>query len=56
MVSYHAALSHAHNGDRERLKKRALEMLDVVAVKFELECDEELTAMLEEARRSVRSD
>ena len=55
VVSYRAALRHARNGDRERLRRRALELLDVVAVRVEPEHDPALIRLLDEARETVAS-
>ncbi len=48
-------MRHAQNGDRERLRTRALELLDVVAIRIEPERDPALARLLDEARETVAS-
>lgn len=55
LVSFQAAMRHAQNGDRERLRTRALELLDVVAIRIEPERDPALARLLDEARETVAS-
>jgi hypothetical protein len=56
VVSYRAALRHARNGDRERLRRRALDMLDVAEIRLGPDQDVELQQMLEEARRTISGE
>lgn len=51
LVSYRAALRHARKTDRERLRRRALEMLDDVRV--ERQHDPELQRIVNDARRAI---
>ena len=53
VVSYRAALRHARKEERERLRRRALELLEVVAVRVESERDPEFARLLDDARQTV---
>lgn len=53
VVSYRAALRHARKEERERLRRRALELLEVVAVRVEPERDPEFARLLDDARQTV---
>lgn len=53
LVSYRAALRHARNGDRERLRRRALDMLDVLEVRIQPEQDADVQQLLDDARRTI---
>lgn len=53
VVSYRAALRHARKEERERLRRRALDLLDVVAVRVEPQRDPEFARLLDEARQTV---
>ena len=55
LVTYRAALRHARNGDRALLRRRALDMLDVVEIRIP-EQDAELQRMLDDARRAISAE
>lgn len=53
VVTYRAALRHARKSDRERLRRRALEMLEGVDVGDRRQHDAELRRMVDDARRAI---
>ena len=53
LVSYLAAARHAENGDREPLRRRALEMLDVVAERIGPGRGSDVARLMAEARETI---